>query len=121
MLNLSSAHRFWLYGEAVDFRKGFDGLAGIVRDKMGRDPLSGEAFIFLNRKQDRMKLLLWEGGGFVLWYKRLEAGRFAFAQQKNGHIQNGNTQLNYTDLVLLIEGIERHSISQKKRYKKQRK
>lgn len=113
MLNLSSAHRFWLYGEVVDFRKGFDGLAGIVRDKMGRDPLSGEAFIFLNRKQDRMKLLLWERGGFVLWYKRLEAGRFAFAQGKNGNIQ-----LNYTDLVMLIEGIERRSVYQKKRYKK---
>ena len=116
MLTLSSAHHLWLYREAVDFRKGFDGLSGIVRDQMGRDPLSGEAFIFLNRKQDRMKLLVWERGGFVLWYKRLEAGRFSFEAG-----QSGDMQMSYPDLVLLIEGIEKQSTHQKKRYKKEKK
>ena len=101
MLTLSSAHHFWLYREAVDYRKGFE----------GRDPLSGEAFIFLNRKQDRRKLLVWERGGFVLWYKRLEAGRFSFEAG-----QSGDRQMSYPDLVLLIEGIEKQSTHQKKRY-----
>jgi len=58
-------------------RKSFNGLSGLVRDELGRNPAGGEVFIFLNRRRTLLKLLHWESGGFVLYYKRLEEGTFA--------------------------------------------
>jgi len=55
-------------------RKSFDGLSGIVQSQLNRNPTSGEVFIFVNRRRNRVKLLKWEQGGFILYYKRLESG-----------------------------------------------
>ncbi len=76
MLSLGSSTRYFLCREVVDFRKSFDGLSGVVRDSMRREVTSGEAFIFVNRRRDSVKILVWDRTGFVLWYKRLEAGTF---------------------------------------------
>ena len=57
MLSLGSSHRYYLYRGVTDMRKGFDGLSGLVRNELGRDPLSGDVFVFVNRRRDRMKLL----------------------------------------------------------------
>ena len=78
MFSLGSSHRFYLYDGHFDMRKSFDGLFGLVITVMGRQPTSGEVFVFLNRNRTHIKLLHWEHGGFVLYYKRLERGTFLF-------------------------------------------
>jgi len=90
-------------------RKSFDGLCGLVISGMQRQPTSGEVFVFLNRDRTHIKLLHWERGGFVLYYKRLERGTFSVHSGKRA-------ELTWTDLVLMIEGIQVVSSIQKKRY-----
>ena len=68
LLDLSSRHRYFLYRPATDMRKSFDGLSGLVRSGLGMDPASGDVYVFLNRRRDRLKLLLWQGDGFALYY-----------------------------------------------------
>ena len=74
MLSLGSSHSYYLYRAACDMRKSFDSLSGLVRNELGRDPASGEVFVFINKRRTSVKLLHWERGGFVLYYKRLEKG-----------------------------------------------
>jgi len=76
--SLDHAHnaRIWLAAEATDMRCGFDRLAERVRSVIGQDPLTGHLFVFRSRRAGRLKILLWDRDGFVLWYKRLEAGVF---------------------------------------------
>jgi transposase len=76
MFGLSLATKIYIGVEAVDMRKGFDGLFGLVRDQLGQDPLSGHLFLFSNRTRTRLKALLWDGSGLWLCAKRLERGRF---------------------------------------------
>ena len=99
MFSLGSSHRFYLYDGHCDMRKSFDGLCGLVITVMGRQPTSGEVFVFLNRNRTHIKLLHWEHGGFVLYYKRLERGTFGSSGLKKG-------ELSRSDLVLLVEGIQ---------------
>jgi transposase len=77
MFGFSSHLRYYLCCTHVDMRNGFDGLAGIVRNKLKKDPISGDVFIFVNKQQTHIKILYWDGNGFALFYKRLEAGRYA--------------------------------------------
>lgn len=91
-------------------RKGFDGLCGLVNSELGRVATSGEVFIFLNRTRTHLKILHWEPGGFVLYYKRLESGTFPLPQK----IISSN--ISWTDLVLMIEGIQVLKSSQRKRF-----
>ena len=113
MLSLGSQHRFFLYAGVADMRKGFDGLSGLVAHAMGGDPLSGDVFLFVNRRRDRMKLLVWEQGGFVLWYKRLEAGTFELPQPGPGEQSVG---ISWRNLVLILEGVKLDSVVQRKRF-----
>lgn len=76
MFGLSLATKIYLGVEAVDMRKGFDGLFGLVRDHLGQDPLSGHLFLFTNRPHTRLKALVWDGSGLWICAKRLERGRF---------------------------------------------
>lgn len=111
MLSLSSSHTFYLYSAAVDMRKSFDGLCGLIRSQAGQDPASGAVFVFLNRSRNLIKLLHWEHGGFVLYYKRLELGTFT-PPQPGGQ----NSSIRWPELVLMIEGIEIEKSKQKLRY-----
>lgn len=113
MLSLGSSDQYYLYREAADMRKGADGLSGLVRMGMDRDPLSGEVFIFVNRRRDKMKLLVWERSGFVVWYKRLEAGTFELPAEGG--------QISWRKLVLILEGVALSSIVQRKRYSRGKK
>lgn len=76
MLHLSAFCHYYLYTGHTDMRKGFDSLSGIVTAQMQRSALSGSVFIFLNRRRTHVKLLLWEGDGFSIYYKRLEKGTY---------------------------------------------
>lgn len=92
-------------------RKSFDALSGLVRNELQRDPASGEVYVFVNRSRTCIKLLHWESGGFVLYYKRLEKGTFTTPK-----LQAGTDVLKWPELVLMIEGIQVKSSTQKVRY-----
>lgn len=81
-------------------RKSFDGLSGLVRNGLGREPSSGEVFIFVNRRRTHLKLLHWQPGGYVLYYKRLEQGTFPLPA-----VQAHQTQIRWSELVMMVEGI----------------
>ena len=66
----------WLCRDAVDFRKGINGLSILVEEQLVRDPFSGQLFVFVNHKRDKIKILYWECAGFCMWQKRLERERF---------------------------------------------
>lgn len=113
MFSLNAHQKYYLYGPALDMRKGFNGLSGIVRNELGKNPLSGEVFIFINRRRDRMKILVWETGGFVLYYKLLEAGTFQLPMVDSA---TRSCSISWHQLVLILEGVELSSIKKRKRY-----
>lgn len=95
-------------------RKGFAGLSGLVREHIDHELMSGDVFIFMNRRRDRIKLLMWDVTGFALYYKQLERGTFELPKP-DGKASN---ELRWSDLVMLLEGIEIKSIKRRKRYRK---
>lgn len=114
MFSLNTHQQYYLYGPAVDMRKGFNGLSGIVRNQLGKNPLSGEVFLFINRRRDRLKILVWETGGFVLYYKLLEAGTFQLPILSKGA---KSCSISWHQLVLMLEGVELSSVKKRKRYR----
>lgn len=113
MFALTTSHQFLLYRRITDFRKGFDGLCGLVRNELERDPTSGEVFVFVNRARNRVKLLQWQSGGFVLYYKRLEKGTISLPNLSS---QETSCSLSWSDLVMMIEGISVEKVVRKVRY-----
>ncbi len=113
MFSLNDRYRYFLYRPSADMRKGFDGLSGLVRNDLGMDPLSGDVFIFLNRRRTHMKLLVWEDSGFVVYYKRLERGRFEYP---NADGTGGSLNISWRQLMLIIQGIDLESVRQRKRF-----
>jgi len=112
MLHLSATGKYYLYGCSTDMRKGFDSLCGIVSSQMQLTVLSGSIFIFFNKKRNQVKLLLWEGDGFSLYYKRLEQGTYELPATTNaGHLVIGHQQLQF-----ILQGISLQSVRQRKRY-----
>lgn len=91
-------------------RKSFDSLSGLVRSELGKDPVSGAVFVFMNQSRNRLKLLHWEPGGFILYYKRLEKGTF------DTPISTENNTISWTSLMLVIEGIRIIKSLQKDRF-----
>lgn len=102
MLGSSRALRVWAYPRPADLRKGYDGLYGLTKHGLGRDPLSGELFVYLNRRRTACKVLLWDGTGLCIFQKRLERGRFADVFRVDGDA----VRLTASELALLIEGCE---------------
>jgi len=113
MFTLSSSHKFHLYSQPTDMRKSFDGLSGLVQNNLGRNPCSGEVFIFINRRRDKIKLLHWQGISFTLYYKRLEEGTFELPKYDQSV---GSIALNYTQIVMIIDGLTIKNIHKRKRY-----
>ena len=113
MVSFSSGLRYYLWVEAVDMRKSFDGLQGIVTNEMKRRALSGEVFIFMNRRRDQVKLLVWDGSGFVIYYKRLERGCFELPLVEPD--QRGR-EVKWSDLILILEGVSLRSVRWRKRF-----
>jgi transposase len=100
----------------TDMRKGFDTLAALVRDHLGRDPLSGDVFLFLSRGKDRLKALAWESDGFSLWYKRLEEGTYRLPPHEPG---TTGVTLKASALAMLLDGIDLQSVRKSPRYRRQ--
>lgn len=101
MFSLTSSHRYYLFSEPTDLRKSFDGLCGLVSSRMALDPTGGGVFVFINKRRDRIKLLHWEQGGFVLYYKRLEKGTLERPEKRDN-----TASISWPELVMIIEGIE---------------
>jgi transposase len=111
MFTLTSSHRYFLYDQATDMRKSFDGLSGIVQSQLQRDPMSGEVYVFINKRRNRIKLLHWEQGGFVLYYKRLEKGLFELPKTLDKTLG-----VSWSTLMMIVEGISLDYIRKKDRY-----
>ena len=103
--------RIWLYTQPCDLRKSYDGLSALVKQKLGEDPLSGQLFAFLNRRQTQIKILYFDRSGYCIWSKRLEQGRFRPPPQ-----QGDKLPLDWTRLKLILEGIEEQKMVRAKRY-----
>lgn len=112
MFALTAQQHYFFYHLPTDMRKGFNGLSGLVRNELEKDPLSGDVFIFINRRRNRMKLLVWENSGFVLYYKILEQGTFELPTNDEGT----SRQINWRDLVLILEGVVLSSVRKRKRF-----
>lgn len=95
-------------------RKGFDGLSGLVRNELHQSPLNGDVFIFINKRRNQIKLLLWEGDGFSLYYKRLERGTYEVPPITD---QRSSVALRSDELMLILQGISLKSVQRRKRYK----
>lgn len=115
MLHLSAAVQYYLYSDITDMRKGFDSLCGIVSSQMKLDALSGAIFIFINRRRNQVKLLLWEGDGLSLYHKRLEQGTYELPSQSN---ESSNTNLTWQQLQFILQGVALQKIQYRSRYKK---
>ena len=113
MFALTNSFSYYLYADPTDMRKSFDGLCGLITGQLSCDPGSGDVFIFVNRRRDKVKLLRWEPGGFILYYKRLETGTFSLPRLSSGSL---SYRMQLSDLMLMIEGIRVEKYTQHKRY-----
>ena len=120
MISLPSLHtldrqaaRIWLATEATDMRCGFDRLAERVRGVIGQDPVSGHYFVFRSRRGDRLKILLWDRDGFLLWYKRLESGVFKLPRAQQGA---RSLELRGSELAMILDGIDVSKLKRVPRY-----
>jgi transposase len=103
VFGLGPATRIYLAAGATDMRKGFDGLYGLVRDRLLCEPLSGHIFLFANGERNRLKLLFWDGSGLWVCAKRLEKGRFQWPKAAAGEAK---IVLSHAELALLLGGID---------------
>lgn len=101
MMGLPAGTRIWLAAGVTDMRRGFDGLAAIVQERLAGDPFSGHLFVFRGKRGDLVKLLWWDGDGLCLFAKRLERGRFIWPQAREGAVHLTTAQLS-----MLLEGID---------------
>lgn len=111
MLSFSSDLKIFVCTQPTDMRKGFCGLSGMVRSQFEADPTDGSLFVFINRRRDRMKLLHFDGHGFWLYYRLLEAGTFEelLPTERRGNTTDDkpitNLQIDSTQLTMLLAGV----------------
>jgi transposase len=97
----TGAVRVMVATRPVDFRKGAEGLAALVRETMGADPFSGAVYVFRAKRADRIKLVFWDGTGVCLFAKRLEDGKFQWPS-----IGDSVVRLTAAQLQALLEGLD---------------
>ena len=114
MLTLPATVRIYMAVEPVDLRRGFDGLAAATRQIIREDPLSGHLFAFVNRRRNRLKILLWQPSGFLLLFKRLERGCFKLPQVPSPGRRH--LEMEPADLALMMEGIDLRGARRRKRW-----
>ena len=113
MLTLGLTGRIWICVEPQDGRKSFDGLAGVVTSRLSRDPLSGDLYVFRNKRGDRLKILAWQGDGFALYLRRLEKGTFAFPMADTAEVA-----VTPTELAMILGGLELGAVKRRPRYER---
>ena len=101
MISVGSRARVYAYAAPADMRKAYEGLSALVRNELGRDPLSGDLYLFCNRLRHRAKVLHWDGTGLCVYAKRLEKGRFACLWRD---VEHGELKLSESELRLFLEG-----------------
>lgn len=114
MFGLGPATKIYIAVEAVDMRRGFEGLYGLVRDHLGHDPLSGHLFLFANRARTRLKALVWDGSGLWVCAKRLEKGRFRWP----GSEDERSVSLRAGELALLLNGLDLKQVKPRDWYRR---
>ena len=103
MLGLPPSVRIYFAADVVDMRNGIDGLRAIVQRVLKRDPFEGHLFVFVGKSRDKVKILFWDRGGFVVYLKRLERGRF---QLPVADARHKNVELEAAQLAMLLDGID---------------
>ena len=111
-LDRAQSSRIWLATEATDMRCGFDRLAERVRAVVGQDPQNGHLFVFRSRRGDRLKILVWDRDGFLLWYKRLESGVFKLPRVEGAR----SVELRASELAMVLDGIDVSKLKRVPRY-----
>ncbi len=111
MLSITGIHRCYLYGGRTDMRKGIDSLCGLIRNEFGKDPLSGELFVFFNGTHSLVKILVWDHDGFALYQKRLERGTFEMPDGNVVHEHITAQQLNF-----ILAGVSLKNVKLRPRY-----
>jgi transposase len=114
MLGLTPSVRIFVCLTAVDCRKSFDGLAALVQQALGDDPLSGHWFVFRNRVGDRLKILAWQEDGWAIFYKRLEEGVFHFPVASSDGPPR--VEMRAAELAMLLDGVVLEQVQRRKRY-----
>jgi transposase len=107
VLTLPASVRIYISVDPVDLRRGHDGLSAIVQGQWGMDLFDGHLFVFFGRRRDRCKILFWDRGGLVLYYKRLERGRFRMPKVA---VDGRSVQVDATELAMLLDGIDVRSV-----------
>jgi transposase len=118
MFGLGLATKIYIATEAIDMRKGFEGLYGLVRDELGEDPLSGHLFLFTNRTHTRLKALVWDGSGLWVCAKRLEKGRFQWPAVASPEESARRVTMRAEELAMLVNGLDLKQTQQRAWYRK---
>jgi transposase len=113
VLVIGDSRKYHLYRKETDMRKGFDSLSGIISNELGKRIMDGDAFIFINRPRTHIKLLIWEKGGFTLFYRRLEQGTF---EVPVFNLDDRSMQISADQLHFILKGISLKEIKYRKRY-----
>lgn len=104
MLVIPRAVRVYFATAPVNLRKSLEGLSNEVRAVLAKDPLTGHVFVFLNRRKNQVKLLVWTRGGYTIVHKRLERGKFVFTAKIADDVSA--VELDVHELSMLLEGID---------------
>ena len=113
LIVLTDQRRYHLYRKETDMRKGFNQLCGIITNELGRIVTQGDAFIFINRPRTHLKLLVYEKGGFTIFYRRLEKGAF---EVPSFNLDANSMQLTTDQLHFILQGTSLQTIRYRKRY-----
>ena len=116
MLTFATTQRIYLARAVVDMRKSFDSLTSLVRNQLGKDPFTGDAFVFVGKGRDRVKVLVWDVSGFWVCAKRLEKGAFALPRPAMAKDATASLPLSVAEVHLLLEGIDVHAATYKGHY-----
>lgn len=106
MFGLGAATRIYLAVGATDMRKSFEGLSGVIREKLSQDPLSGHLFVFCNKPRNRLKVVFWDGHGLWVCAKRLEKGRLSWPLPDQSDCGSASVTIKQEELSMLLGGID---------------